>query len=184
MNKLSLVLATAALATAPLVQAHDDDNDGVEYAQVVSADPVEHLVRVNDDGDECREEPVTERVVYPRRYYNPGAPILGAIIGGVIGHQFGGGVGRDVATAAGAVIGANAGAEHSGYYDGQVVERTRYESVCRPGYRTHLERQVVGYEVAYRWHGHVYHTRTRQDPGSQIRVRVAAEPVNEDDDRN
>jgi len=183
MTKIALSFASALVLAAPVAWA-DYDRDNDEYAQVISAEPISQEVRIATPRDECREEPVTERVVYRGGYYNPGAPILGAIIGGVIGHQFGGGHGRDVATAAGAVIGANAGAANGGYYPGRVVERTRYETVCRPVYDTRYEDRVSGYDVAYRWHGRVYHTRTRHDPGSRIRVRVDVAPVEEDDDGN
>jgi uncharacterized protein YcfJ len=168
-------LATALcglLLSAPAAHAHGDR--GWTYAHVVRAEPVYREVRVSEPREVCHEEPVTERTVY-RGHADPGAVLVGAMIGGVIGHQFGGGHGRDAATAAGAVIGANHAAA-STYRNGRVVERTVYETQCERVREARYVREVEAYDVTYRYHGRLYHTRTPDDPGSRIRVRVDVAP--------
>ena len=181
MNKLTTVIASAVCGltlSAPAL-AYDDDDTVWEYAQVVRSEPIYRDVRVSEPREVCREEPVTERTVY-NRGPDPGAVLFGAIVGGVIGHQFGGGHGRDVATAAGAMIGANHAAA-STYRNGRVVERTRYETTCRDVGRVRYVSEIEGYDVTYRWHGHLYHTRKAYDPGKRIRVRVDVQPYDDED---
>lgn len=181
MSKLTMrtALATAVcglLISAPAAYA-DHDGYGYEYARVVRAEPIYRSVRVSNPRQVCTEEPVTERTVY-RGGPDPGAVLVGALIGGVIGHQFGGGHGRDVATAAGAFIGANHAAYNS---SGQrVVEREVVETRCERVRAARYEDELAGYDVTYRYHGRLYHTRTASDPGSRIRVRVDVSPYEDD----
>ena len=106
--------------------------------------------------------------------------LFGAIVGGVIGHQFGGGHGRDAATAAGAFIGANHAAAAT-YRNGHVVERTVYEESCHEVGHSRYVGEIEGYDVTYRYHGRVYHTRKAYDPGARIRVRVEVQPYDDED---
>ena len=164
-------LATALcglLISAPAAYAGHDEDQGHEYAKVVRAEPIYREVRVSAPRRVCSEEPVTTRTVYSGAP-DPGAVVLGAVIGGVIGHQFGGGHGRDAATAAGALIGANHVASQGGR---RVVERETYETRCETVRDARYEDELAGYDVTYRYHGRLYHTRTRHDPGSRIRVQV------------
>ena len=169
MNKMlkATAVTTALMLSAPVALA---GHDGWDYAKVVRAEPIYREVRVSEPAEECREEPVTERVHY-RGHSDPGAMLVGGIIGGVIGHQFGGGSGRDVATAAGAVIGAHTAASNT-YTPGRTVERTVYERTCRTVHRTSYLDRIEGYDVTYRWHGRLYHTRMPYDPGKRVRVRM------------
>jgi uncharacterized protein YcfJ len=98
--------------------------------------------------------------------------LVGAVIGGVIGHQFGGGSGRDAATAAGAFIGANHAAARS-YSGTRVVEREVLETRCETVREARYEEVLDGYDVTYKYHGRLYHTRTARDPGRTIKVRVS-----------
>jgi uncharacterized protein YcfJ len=97
----------------------------------------------------------------------------------VIGHQFGGGSGKDAATAAGAFIGANHAAANT-YQGRRVVEREVYETRCETVRPVRYEGRLEGYDVTYRYHGHLYHTRTRAHPGQRIKVRVSVAPAYED----
>lgn len=176
MNKLIVILAgSSVLLAAPAFARHEDNWD---YARVVRAEPIYRQVRISEPHQVCHEEPVTERTVY-RGYSDPGAVLIGGIIGGVIGHQFGGGHGKDAATAAGAVIGASHAARHHSY-PGRVVERTVYETSCRTVRQARYEERIEGYDVTYRYHGRLYHTRMPYDPGKRVRVRLDAEPLNDD----
>ncbi len=192
MNKLTLATAFGAMiaSAAPAFAGHRDDDryerpgryERYDYAQVVSSRPIVRQVRVSQPRQECWDE----RVVYeqPRNYQpaiGPGT-IIGAVIGGVIGNQFGGGNGRAVATGAGAVIGASVGSQHDAYayggYRGRgSVEHVGYEQRCRTVDDVRYQNRVEGYDVTYRYHGRVYHTRLPYDPGNRIAVDVNVRPV-------
>ena len=169
MQKLILSGLVAALACAP---AFAED---VDYARVVSSTPIYRDVRIETPQRECRDE----RVVYQEPYRaDPGAMLLGAVIGGVLGHQVGGGRGQAVATGAGVLMGANYAANRSRYYGGG--ERVVNRPVCETYNEYRTEQRIEGYDVAYRYHGRTYHTRTSYDPGDEIAVRVDVAPVRYD----
>jgi uncharacterized protein YcfJ len=179
MNKLikGTALATAVcglLISAPAAYAGHDDDTVWAYAKVVSATPIYREVRVREPRQVCEEVPVVERTRY-RGGADPGSVLVGAIIGGVIGHQFGGGSGKDAATAAGAFIGANHAANNT-YRDGRVVEREVIETRCETVRHARYEERLDGYDVTYRYHGRLYHTRTHGHPGKRIKVRVDVRP--------
>ncbi|MCW8947514.1 MAG: glycine zipper 2TM domain-containing protein, partial [Sedimenticola sp.] len=100
--------------------------------------------------------------------------IAGAIVGGVVGNQFGKGKGKDAMTVAGVLLGASVGND-LGKRPGRsyVTSERRCESV--DNFREHEE--LVGYRVKYRYNGQVFHTRTSQDPGKFINVRVSVAPT-------
>lgn len=155
---------------------YDDRYDNrVDYAKVVSADPIYRNVRISQPRQECWDERVSYR---ENRGVNVTAgTILGGIIGGVAGHQIGGGHGRDAATAIGAVVGAgignNAAARNSGSYT-----RTGYETRCETINDTRYEQRVEAYDVSYRYNGQIYHTQMPYDPGERIAVNVDVQPAN------
>jgi len=175
-RKLTLTAALAALlASAPVLADHDDDRyedrdgrAGVEYARVVSSTPIFRQVRVSVPREECHDE----RVVYRDPGYHNGDALFGAILGGVAGHQFGSGRGNAAATAAGALIGASIAQDRHG-----VRERVAYEPVCTTYSDYRYDERIEGYDVAYKLHGRVYHTRMSHDPGNRIPVRVNVSPV-------
>lgn len=176
-RKLTLAAALASLlASAPVLADHDrsrhdryDGRSGVEYAKVVSTTPIYRQVRVSVPREECHDE----RVVYRNPGYRNGDVLFGAILGGVAGHQFGSGRGNAAATAAGALIGASIAQDRHG----TVRERVAYEPVCTTYRDTRYEERIDGYDVTYKLHGRVYHTRMSHDPGNRIPVRVAVSPV-------
>jgi uncharacterized protein YcfJ len=170
-----LTLAAAALlVSAPALADRDRYEDSAryghaEYAKVVRTTPIYRQVRVETPRRECHDQ----RVVYREPAYRDGGVLVGAILGGVAGHQFGKGRGNAAATAAGALIGASiAQNRHGG-----VGERVGYEPVCTTYNEYRYEERVEGYDVAYKYHGRVYHTRLPYDPGSRIRVNVDVSPV-------
>jgi uncharacterized protein YcfJ len=149
--------------------------DDVEYAQVVSARPLYRQVAVSEPRQECWDE----RVSYGggRRANETGSTVMGAIGGGVAGHQFGQGHGRDAATVLGVLIGASIGNAIAHENNRYAEERVGYEQRCRTVEDRHYEDRVEGYDVTYRHHGRLYHTRTPYDPGSRIAVQVNVRPV-------
>ena len=180
MNKLILTLtASSVLLASPASPAFAGHDRHWDYARVMRAEPIYNQVRIHEPRQQCHEEPVLERTVH-RGGGDPGAALIGGIIGGVIGHQFGGGRGKDVATVAGALIGVNAARDH-GYRNGRVVERTVYETRCSTVSHTRYEEQVQGYDVTYKYHGRLFHTRMPYDPGKRVRVRMDVEPQHDDD---
>jgi len=174
---------------APALAEHDEDRayaDGYDYAEVVDVDPIYREVRVSVPQRECRTEVYDEPA---RPAYRPGerpaagAMILGGLIGAVVGHQFGHGRGRDAGTVAGAVVGAAVGHDAAqrrvarDANDDYAPPRTREQEVCRTRYEEHIEREVDGYRVTYRYNGRDYLTQMAYEPGDRIRVRVTVDPV-------
>jgi len=204
MNRiLPAALAAALLAsTAPATAGHgeryrDPSRDGPRYdiAQVERVEPVIEIVSEPVYSRYCREEPVYAPVyeeVHEEGYYDgghyagQGERVLGAIAGGLIGNQFGHGGGRVASTFFGAVLGDALVADHQerrgGYQGGYrtrypVGERVFYRESCDTHTRYLREERVRSYDVTYRYHGQLYHTRTAFDPGDRLRVRVDVMPV-------
>lgn len=177
------VLGVSATAHAGHRDYRDDDgyayDNGGDYADVISSRPIYRDVRISQPRRECYDE----RVVYDdggyRRHNNEGVgALLGAVVGGVVGNRFGHGGGRVATTAVGAVVGASAGASlgrnsGGGYSEPSYGYQTRCSTV--DDYR--VEQRIEGYDVAYRYHGHVYNTRLPYDPGDRLAVNVDVRPA-------
>lgn len=164
---LALVFGTAGLALAVTATA---DNAYYDKAKVTRVEPIVEVVEVSHPEERCWDERVSQ-AARPKSYTGT---IAGGIVGGVVGNQFGHGTGKDLMTAAGAVLGASIG------HDASARPTSRYvttERRCEVVERVDREEQVVGYHVTYRYQGGTYTTRTRQDPGKWLRVRVAVEPA-------
>ncbi|MBX2847626.1 MAG: glycine zipper 2TM domain-containing protein [Acidiferrobacterales bacterium] len=177
LKSLTTALAVAgALTTLALPASAKNYNrsghSSVAYAQVVGVTPVVESYRVNNPVEHCWDEKVRTRSTASR---SRTPEILGGLIGAAIGHEFGSGRGQDVATVAGAVLGASVGRDvkhqntrNSSSY--QVVQRCE----VRDSYSS--RERVVGYDVAYRYNGKVFHTQMAQHPGKRIRLNVTASP--------
>jgi len=98
---------------------------------------------------------------------------LGAVVGGVLGNTVGKGDGRKAATVLGAVAGGAVGnrATRGGAYESTQTQ-------CRTVSSVSEQRQIIGYDVEYRYHGDVYVSRLSYDPGDRLRVRVSVTPAN------
>jgi uncharacterized protein YcfJ len=176
-NWYRLGLLVSALVAAPVASAdhsrHASQPGFVDYATVVDVEPIVKYVRVSTPREECWDEQVPVR----QASYTSGTPtIVGGIIGGVLGRRVVRSH-RDWGTAAGALLGGSIGRDiynqrrqDSGYY---MTTRTRCTEVAD----YHEEERIEGYRVTYRYRGETFTTRTDQDPGDQIRVRVAVNPV-------
>lgn len=180
----SMSLIAFAVSSGSAFAWHDDQPE-YDVARVVSVDPIIETVDEPVSRDVCWNEPV-ERYEPNYRYDSrrhrdhSGATLLGAIIGGALGNQIGKGDGRKAATIAGAVIGgaiANDESHRPRYRDAGGRYVRDYEQRC--DVRTDYQRQerVVGYDVAYDYHGRIYHTRTDHHPGDTIRVAVQVAAV-------
>lgn len=200
-TKLTTALVVAGaigLAASPAHAKHGrdyrDSRVAYDYARVVNVQPIVETYQVNQPVEQCWDERVPSRGHDRYRKVNrhassPTNEILGAIIGGVVGNQFGSGRGKKVATAAGAVLGASVAHDiernsksrdrydrygrnsHRGYDRYEVVQRCE----IRDNYTT--QEQVVGYNVAYKYRGEVFHTEMDRHPGKKIRVRLTVDPA-------
>jgi len=163
-SKLNLALFAAALVASSAALADDSD----DYARVKSATP--EYERVNSPRQECHGEYVPGSRRSGERTY--GGSIIGGITGAIVGNQIGGGHGREAATALGAITGAIVGdrVQNSARDDDEGREVRRCRSV------DHWERRLTGYRVVYEYGGRKYSTFMPNDPGRELRVRVAVEP--------
>jgi uncharacterized protein YcfJ len=178
-----LALALAAMATASTAAFAESFGD---RARVVSAHPIVERIPVsreqcwNDRVRGYEEQRVTRSDTGAA--IGPGT-VLGAIVGGVAGHQVGSGRGNDLATGAGAVAGALIGNQYdrnNGAPPAQVteVERVPVErNVQRCRTVNEVREATVGYDVRYEYNGRQFATRTPQDPGRFIQVRVDLQPM-------
>lgn len=173
-------------------RGHNDS--AFDYAKVVDATPVIETFEVNNPVEQCWDEKVRHNTGYSDRGYNDRrrnshtGEIFGALIGAAVGNQVGSGRGKKVATAAGAILGGSIARDikndkrrsrnrHSDRYAYQ--DRGGYETVQRCELRDSFTTQerIVGYDVAYKYRGNVFHTQMNQAPGNKIKVKVTVKPV-------
>ena len=169
---LALMLGLGTAVTGKALAS--PDRGYLDYAEVLSVEPIYASVEVSTPRRTCWEEEVPRRHHAGGHSYTP--VILGGIIGGVVGNQFGSGRGKKLMTAAGVVLGGSVGrdvARRHGRHYVEVVSETR----CRVDYEHQVEQRVDGYRVEYRYHGRTYVTRMDHDPGERIRVGVHVTPA-------
>lgn len=158
------------------------DRGGLEYADVLSAQPiteredlyatvigseaVRETTTTSSPREVCNDVVVQQRL--PERDGNAGGAIAGAVIGGLVGNQVGSGNGRKLATVAGAVGGGFAGREiDRRHVGGRVVSGT--ERQCRTVQDSSESSRVVAYNVTYRNpDGTTGTMRTDGKPGERI----------------
>jgi uncharacterized protein YcfJ len=197
---ISFTVLTALLITAPAF-AKGKRHVDYEYAPVISAKPITRIEKRSEPYKDCWTEEVLVQDEYyssPRRvqrYSGPfvgdnsyTGPILGAVIGGGIGNAVGHSkTNKKVGAVVGSLLGGAIGHDLTRnrppdyYYEEGYYNPPRYEERkrCETRYETYSEEKVIGYRVKYRYNGEVYSTRTRHDPGSSIRLRVTASPVDD-----
>ena len=158
LQSLCVVGASCAFG-APALAADFGDS-----AEVLSATPV-YQTRM-DSRNECRQtlvnaapEHATERQIF------------GGILGGLLGSRFGHGDGRVAAGAVGALTGSVMGGQ-TGDEGGE-----RWETRCTPVDRP--MQSLAGYNVTYRYRGHVFNTTLSYDPGSRLDLEVQLSPAGE-----
>lgn len=169
MKRLNKVLLTASLALICIPAWAGHKGPGTVKARVVSAIPVYETVRYPVDEQVCWQERVWQERAWRKQHHSAAPVILGAVIGGVVGNQFGGGHGRTALTVAGVAIGGTVGhrvSSHNNPYRQYPYSSTRCE--IQRHWRT--EQRISAWDVMYRYHGRIYHTRTLDEPGRKIRV--------------
>ncbi|MBX2867143.1 MAG: glycine zipper 2TM domain-containing protein [Acidiferrobacterales bacterium] len=176
-KKVSTLLLPAALLALSSAANAEYSQGTIDEATVLSADPVYRTVRINEPTEQCWDEKVHQPAHSGYKSHTP--KILGAIVGAAVGNEFGKGRGKDIATVAGAVLGGSIGRDAQAHHrrshhgNGGYSYQKRCELV--DSYRT--EERLDGYDVTYRYNGHVGSTFTKHDPGSTIRVSVNVVPV-------
>lgn len=147
------------------------NNPEVRYSdrgRVISSTPV--YEEVNNPRRDCWTERVGEsrETVRDRSY---GGAIIGGLVGGILGNQIGKGSGRKAAAVLGATTGAIVGNNVDN--DGErYVERSYPREVERCRSVDHWTREVVGYDVVYRYQGREYTTFMTREPGDEVKLNV------------
>jgi len=149
------------------------DNSFNDRARVLSAKPIYETVSVNNPEQRCWNERVYHRTPGGSQSYTP--TIAGAILGGAVGNQFGKGRGKDAMTVAGVILGASVGNDLGKHPDERSYATT--ERRCELVDHYQERRELVGYEVKYRYNGKIFWTQTDNHPGDTLPVRVSLEPV-------
>ncbi len=192
LNKLAVSVAVAGamlMASTPAMakKYRSHDNATFDYAKVVDVHPVYETYEVNNPVQHCYDERVRVDDRRYRRHNSKTPEIVGGIIGGVIGNQVGkrgGGKARDVATVVGAVLGGSIArdAKHRNRHSHDRRYNNgydRYETVqrceTRDSYSTRKE--LIGYDVTYKYRGNVFNTHFADHPGKRIKVKVTVDPV-------
>jgi len=167
---LGLMTASALLPACVMANHYEE-------AEVLSAEPIYQTVSYLVPAERCHEEEVAYQDAPRGRSATP--TILGAVIGGAIGHAVGHQKrNKQVGTAVGALLGGSIGRDigrRRATYDG--VVRYQTERVCQTVEEVREQEELSGYDVAYRYGGQVYRTRTRHHPGETLRVSVRVDPA-------
>lgn len=167
-----ILLPLLLLPTLALAQGTPRDGQvSFGWADVLRAQPVYEVVRVQRPTEICEDEVYYER---QRGSGSTSGTLLGAVVGGALGNQVGRGSGRTAATVAGAVVGGAVGNEMT---RGPDQERRSVATRCRIVETVTEEERLLGYDVEYRYRDEVFFTRMDQHPGDRIRVRVSVTPV-------
>lgn len=164
---LSMTLASGALAGGKKYYGHN------EYARVVDARPIYQRVAVRVPAESCHYETVS----YRSGSDSYTGTVVGGLLGAAIGHELGHSKrNKDVAAVAGGLLGASIGRDVSNRRN---PGRTEYrdQQVCQTSYQTQYTRELVGYDVTYKYQGRLYQTRTHDHPGKRIPVDVQVRPV-------
>jgi uncharacterized protein YcfJ len=132
--------------------------------------------RSNRYEETCR---IRDVEVYRESRDSRGNPAAGAIIGGAIGAHVGSSSGgsRDsavIGAIAGGVIGSVIGNEVSRSSDTTV--HYRVERDCDTRYRQEY-RELIGYDVLYRYNGREFSMQTQQHPGRYVQLKVEVQPT-------
>lgn len=192
-NWTLIIIGMLCTALAPAVYAEHADARttaaNVTYADVVEVEPIIRYVRVEVPRRECWDEEVyyeNRSRLSSRRYErrgSAGATIAGGLIGGVIGRQIGGGSGRDAMTVVGTLVGSALANDRfhrdrdEVYYDEPPERQVRTVERCEVRREVREEERIDGYRVTYVYDGREYSTRTEEDPGDKIKVRVSVSPL-------
>jgi len=165
------VIAGVAIAALGIIAAvaiaarygFANNNNGPEYAQVTSVEPVKQTT--STPHEVCGDETVVHREEYKDRH-QIGGTAIGAVAGALVGHQIGGGRGKDLATVGGAVAGGFAGHEIQKRHQENNPTYTTVEHRCHTV--TSHTSKTIAYDVTYQYQGEQRHVRLDHDPGTRV----------------
>lgn len=145
--------------------------EAADYGRVLNVEPVYRYY----------SQPVTDHSCtrYDHRapnYTSYTGTVFGAVVGGALGHRIGDAHGDpDVAAVAGGLLGAAIGRDidrRAQYYRGM-----RVDGPCRVSHSERTQRELVEYQVTYRYNGEVHRTTMDYDPGEWVRLNVDITPA-------
>ncbi|PTY36879.1 hypothetical protein BGP77_06230 [Saccharospirillum sp. MSK14-1] len=176
---LTLALGASSAAMADHYRDHYRYSDRQHFyadARVVYAEPIYETYYYRDSGSRyeiCRTRDVeVER--YTQNNGNPGAAIIGGALGATVGSNAGHSPESQIFGAiAGGIIGGAIGHELGG--GKETVVRYRTERQCEVEYRHH-RRELIGYEVRYRYNGREFTTIMDRHPGRYVQLEVEVTP--------
>ena len=188
----SLLAGLSLMASAVLpLTASAESQRFFDYGRVLSAEPIYQTFQHRTPRETCWTETVRTETPYQQhhqRHNSATGTIVGGIIGGAIGHAVGHGKSnKKVGAVVGSVLGMSIGNDISrrnshNRYPHSNHREVRYDDVerCDVSYETTTEEKLIGYDVAYKYKGETYYTRTDQHPGRKIKLAVSVSPVNQD----
>ena len=174
-QKITALFVALALMS-PLAFA--DSKKKYDYARVVSVEAITKTIRVSTPRQECWQAQVPHYKQAKQRSATP--TIIGAVIGGLIGNELGNNPdARKGGLLVGSILGGSIGRDigRRNARPGHLYYTT--EQQCETYQDYHEEERISGYQVDYKYHGNMYHTRTRNHPGERIKVSVTVTPVEE-----
>ena len=141
------------------------------YGRVINVEPVYRYVREPVRDHRCA------RYDHAAPNYNSyTGTVFGAVVGGALGHRIGDAHGDpDAAAIAGGLLGAAIGRDidqRARYYRG-----VRVEGPCRVTHREQTRRELVEYQVTYRYNGEVHRATMDHDPGEWVKLDVDISPA-------
>ena len=167
MRIIAVAVASLFSAIAPATYAaydrygnwYDPRTPPIETARVLDSRPVYEAADVHTECWNARAGHF-EELRGSRHSNRVAGTAAGAVVGGVIGNQFDHGGG----TAAGAIIGGLIGNQIARERDDTQsdLDRSRCRTVAEG------PRELMGYDVRYRYNGYEYTTRLSHDPGSRL----------------
>ncbi|WP_111641004.1 glycine zipper 2TM domain-containing protein [Marinimicrobium alkaliphilum] len=173
-SRFSLSLAGTLLAASLLTQTAHAAPPGHQYGRVVDAQPIYQTRSHRVPYQACHIETRAHRTGGTNR---DTVTVVGGLLGAAVGHELGNSRrNKQVGAAAGGLLGA-AIARDATRNRAPATTRYRDHEVCQTHYRTEHSRELVGYNVTYRYQGRLYETRTRQHPGGRIPVTVSVRPA-------
>jgi len=174
-----IVAAPPAAAASPAQGSHHvaaararHAEQSPQRAEVLDVTPINDNVKTTRT--ECHDVQVQREAPVSDEHRITGT-VVGSALGGVLGHQVGGGRGKEAATAIGAIAGGIAGNQAQK----SMQQRDTYTDTERRCMEVPVETaKVVGYDVRYRYEGHIGTVRMSHDPGSWLSMRDGQPVIN------
>jgi len=170
-----LIVSASILTMLVSVQVSAKGPVTYDYAKVLEAEPITHIVRVSTPREECWQEQVVHEESRPR---SATGAIFGGIIGAAVGNKLGHGKSnKRVGAVAGALLGSSIGNNASRANHRPHHQYTSTEERCRIYNDYHDEERITGYNVQYLYNGNTYSTVTTRHPGNSLKLKVAITPI-------